>query len=268
VPLTRDQIEAAAARLIAAEADRRQVRSVSFDHPGMDVDDAYAIQKAWLALKIASGRRVVGHKVGLTSRAMQLAMQIDEPDFGVLLDDMRFAEGSQIEAARFTDPRIELELAFVLKSALTGPGIGPTDVLAATGYIVPAVELIAARTFRVDPETRRPRGVVDTIADNAASAGLVTGGRAVPPDAIDLRWVGAMLWKNGELEESGVSGAVMNHPANAVAWLANRLGALGETLGAGEVILSGSFTRPIAVSAGDVFHIEFGQLGSLSCRFV
>lgn len=266
--LTPEQIVRTAQRLESAERNRQQMRSVSFEYPDMDVDDAYAIQKAWMALKVQSGRSIIGRKVGLTSRAMQQAMQINEPDFGVLLDDMLFAEGAQIEVARFTDLRLEVELAFVLKSPLRGPGVRVTDVLAATAYVVPAVELIAARTFRIDPDTHKPRGVIDTIADNAASAGLMIGGRPMPVDSVDLRWVGALLSRNGVIEESGVAGAVMNHPANAVAWLANRFGELGETLGAGEVILSGSFTRPLLVAPGEIWFVDFGLLGSFSCRFV
>lgn len=261
-------IRAAAARLDAAERNRQQVRSVSFDHPGMTIDDAYAIQKAWIGLKEARGRRIVGRKVGLTSRAMQQAMQIDRPDFGVLLDDMVLSEGTPIEVAAFTDLRVEVEIAFVLGAPLAGTANTLADVMAATARVIPAVELIAARTFRIDPETRKPRGVVDTIADNAASAAIVMGGRPMDPAVVDLRWIGALLWKNGEIEESGVSAAVMNHPGNAVAWLANTFGALGERLEAGEIILSGSFTRPVAVAAGDVFHVDFGSSGAFSLRFV
>lgn len=266
--LSDQDVRAAAQQLETAEQERRQVRSMSLQYPGMDVADAYAVQTAWMNLKRSQGRRVIGRKVGLTSRAMQQAMQINEPDFGVLLDNMLFADGADIEADRFTDLRMEVELAFVLGTALTGTDVNATDVLAATRYVVPAVELIAARTFRIDPQTNRPRGVVDTIADNAASAGIVLGGRPVPPDAVDLRWVGALLWKNGVIEESGVAAAVMNHPANAVAWLANRFGSLGERLDEGEIILSGSFTRPIAVAEGDIVQVDFGALGSLGCRFV
>ena len=266
--LTPLQIDQLAAQLQAAELDRQQVRSVSLQYPDMDIHDAYAIQKAWIALKQQTGRHIIGRKVGLTSRAMQQAMQINEPDFGVLLDDMLFPEGSAIEVARFTDLRLEVELAFVLNTPLHGPGVLVTDVLAATAYVVPAVELIAARTFRVDPETRKPRGVIDTIADNAASAGVMLGGRPMPVDAVDLRWVGALLSKDGVIEESGVAGAVLNHPANAVAWLANKLGPLGERLNEGDIILSGSFTRPVTVAPGEIWHVDFGALGSFSCRFV
>lgn len=262
------QIAALAHRLDTAERSRQQARSVSLDHPEMTIDDAYAVQKAWIALQQSRGHRIIGRKVGLTSKAMQQAMQIDRPDFGVLLDHMLIAEGQAIEVARFTDLRIEVEIGFVLGARLSGTANTLTDVLAATRHVIPAVELIAARTHRIDPETRRPRGVVDTIADNAASAGIVIGGRPMAPLDVDLRWVGAMLWRNGEIEESGVSGAVMNHPGNAVAWLANTFGALGESLEAGEIILSGSFTRPIAVVPGDTFHVDFGSMGAFSLRFV
>ena len=266
--LNRQQIEAAAAMLDDAERQRVQTQSVSLIYPEMTLEDAYAIQQAWVDQKIARGAVVIGRKIGLTSRAMQQAMQIDEPDFGTLLDDMLFDDGADIETARFTDPRVEVELAFVLGEDLSGDHLTITDVLNATDHVVPAIELIAARTHRVDPDTGKARGVLDTISDNAANAGIVLGGQPVRPDAVDLRWVGALLYKNGVIEESGVSAAVLNHPANGVLWLARRLSAHGIHLRAGEVILSGSFTRPVAVSAGDVIQVDFGALGNLTSRFV
>ena len=266
--LNKQQIEDAAAMLDDAERQRVQVKSVSLTYPEMTLDDAYAIQQAWVDLKITRGAAVLGRKIGLTSRAMQQAMQIDEPDFGTLLDDMLFDDGADIETARFTDPRVEVELAFVLGKDLCGEQLTITDVLNATDHVVPAIELIAARTHRVDPDTGKARGVLDTISDNAANAGIVLGGKPVRPDAVDLRWVGALLYKNGVIEESGVSAAVLNHPANGVLWLARRLSKHGVQLRAGEVILSGSFTRPVAVSAGDIIQVDFGELGSLTSRFV
>jgi len=266
--LTTEQIQAAAASLDAAETQRRQVKSVSLTYPDMDLGDAYAIQQAWVEMKIARGAKVLGRKIGLTSRAMQQAMQIDEPDFGTLLDDMLFDDGADIETARFSDPRVEVELAFVLADDLHGDNLTITDVLNATDYVVPAIELIAARTHRVDPDTGKARGVLDTISDNAANAGIVLGGRPVKPHAVDLRWVGALLYKNGVIEESGVSAAVLNHPANGILWLARRFAQHNIHLAAGEVILSGSFTRPVAVAPGDVIQVDFGELGSLVSRFV
>lgn len=265
--LTLDQIEAAARALEMAERERRQIRPVSAEHPGMTLTDAYAVQEAWLRDKLSQGRTLRGRKIGLTSRAMQVAMQIDEPDFGFLLDDMFFQDGGSIEAARFTDPRVEVELAFVLGRRLEGAALSLWDVLDATDYVVPALELIAARSYRVDPETGRSRTVLDTVADNAAAAGIVLGGRPVRPMDVDLRTVGALLFRNGVIEETGVSAGVLNHPANGIVWLARRLADHGVALEAGQVVLAGSFTRPVAISAGDTFHADFGELGSISCWF-
>lgn len=262
------QIEAAAAALHDAENRRVQGRPTSILYPEMTLGDAYAVQEAWVALKLREGRQIRGRKIGLTSRAMQQAMQIDEPDYGTLLDDMFFDSGAVIEAGRFTDPRIEVELAFVLGAPLAGTGLGIDDVLDATAYVTPALELIAARTFRTDPETGRPRGLLDTVADNAASAGVIVGDRRIAPRETDLRWVGAMLFRNGVIEETGLAAGVLNHPASGVAWLARRLAAHGIGLEPGQLILAGSFTRPVAVAAGDEFRADFGDLGTLSCRFV
>jgi 2-oxo-hept-3-ene-1,7-dioate hydratase len=234
----------------------------------MGIEDSYAIQRAWMALKQQEGRRVIGHKIGLTSRAMQIASQITEPDYGTLLDDMLIRDGSDVEAARFIVPRFEVELAFILARPLKGPGVTLFDVLGATDYVVPALELIDARIEQFDRETKAPRKVLDTIADNAANGAIVLGGRPVKPDALDLRWAGALLFKNGVIEESGLAAAVLNHPANGVAWLANKLAPFGESLEAGEIVLGGSFTRPVACAAGDVFHADYGPLGSISVRFV
>ena len=262
------QIGALAAQLHAAERAGRQIRQFSLDHPAITFEDAYAIQRAWVALKLAAGRTIKGHKIGLTSRAMQVSSQIDQPDHGVLLDDMFFSEGSDIPMARFIVPRVEVELAFILGKPLTGPNCTIFDVLAATDYVIPAIEIIDARLHNIDPDTNVPRKVFDTIADNAANAGLVLGGRPVRPLEVDLRWVSALLYRNGVIEESGVAAAVLNHPANGVAWLANALHRFGETLEPGQVILGGSFTRPVAARQGDTFHIDYGPLGAIACRFV
>ena len=256
-----------AGRLHRAEKERAQLGQFSRAHPGLAIADAYAIQRAWMALKLAEGRRVVGHKIGLTSRAMQIASQITEPDFGTLLDDMVLRDGGEVEAARFIVPRLEVEFAFVLARPLRGPGVTLFDVLNATDYVVPALELIDARIEQFDRATRAPRTVVDTIADNAASAAIVLGGRPMKPDAVDWRWAGALLHRNGVIEETGLGAAVLNHPANGVAWLANKLADHDEGLAAGEIVLGGSFTRPVACAAGDVFHADYGPLGSISLRF-
>ncbi len=263
-----DQIRQLAAELHQAERTRTQVEHFSKRHPDMTVVDGYAIAREWVKAKIAEGRTARGHKIGLTSRAMQVSSNITEPDYGTLLDDMFFAEGGDIAFNRFIAPRIEVELAFVLGKPLKGPNVTIFDVLAATDYVVPALEIIDARIEQFDRHTKAPRKVFDTIADNAANAGIVTGGRPVKPDSVDLRWVAALLYKNGVIEESGVAAAVLNHPAMGVAWLANKLAAWDEQLDAGEIVLGGSFTRPVTGAVGDTFHADYGPLGSIAFRFV
>jgi 2-oxo-hept-3-ene-1,7-dioate hydratase len=260
-------IQEAAKRLDESERTRAQIRQLSLEHPAMTIDDAYAVQKAWVNLKTAAGRSIQGHKIGLTSKAMQYSSNISEPDYGVLLDDMFFADGSSIPAERFIVPRLEVELAFILSKRLQGPNCTIFDVLSATAYVTPAIEIIDARIQQVDPETNATRKVVDTISDNAAGAGLICGGRPFRPLDADLRWVSAVCYRNGAIEESGVAAAVLNHPANGVAWLANKFAPHGVSLAAGEVILSGSFTRPVAARRGDTFHIDYGTFGCISCHF-
>ncbi|MDO8363401.1 MAG: 2-oxo-hepta-3-ene-1,7-dioic acid hydratase [Actinomycetota bacterium] len=254
-------------QLHAAERDRVPMRQISQTHPGLTIEDAYAIQRAGTAIRLAEGRTVKGRKIGLTSRAMQQAVNITEPDHGVLYDDMFFADGSVVPLARFIAPRVEVELAFVLGQPLSGPDCTIYDVLRATEYVTPALEILDARIQMADPQTGSGRTIVDTIADNAADAGIVTGGRVVRPHDVDLRWVSALLYRNGVIEESGVAAAVLNHPANGVAWLANKLSAHGEGLQAGQIILAGSFTRPVWVRANDTFHADYGPLGSIAVQF-
>jgi 2-oxo-hept-3-ene-1,7-dioate hydratase len=261
-------IDQLATRLDAAEKSGQQVGQFSLAHPDMTIEDAYAVQRAWVKAKIAEGRRLKGHKIGLTSRAMQRSSNISEPDYGALLDDMFFAEDGDIPMNRFIVPRVEVELAFVLGKPLRGPDCTIFDVLAATEWVVPAIEIIDARIQQVDPVSGTTRKVFDTISDNAANAGVVLGGRPVKPDAVDLRWVSAVLYRNGVVEESGVAAAVLNHPALGPAWLANKLHPYGEHLEAGEVILGGSFTAPVPARAGDTFQIDYGPLGQVAMRFV
>ncbi|MGB7479580.1 MAG: 2-oxo-hepta-3-ene-1,7-dioic acid hydratase [Burkholderiaceae bacterium] len=265
---TKELVAELAAELDQAEKTRVQVEHFSKRFPGMTIEDGYAISREWVRRKIAGGRTARGHKIGLTSRAMQLSSQITEPDYGTLLDDMFIPESTDIPVDRFIAPRVEVELAFVLGKRLQGPNVTIFDVLAATDYVVPAIEIIDARIEQFDRHTKAPRKVFDTIADNAANAGIITGGRPVKPDAIDLRWAGALLYKNGVIEESGLAAAVLNHPATGVAWLANKLAPWGEYLEAGEVVLGGSFTRPTPAVAGDVFHADYGRLGNIAFRFI
>lgn len=266
--LSEAQVHELAAQLDAAERSGQQIGQFSLAYPAMTVADSYAVQRAWVALKCAAGRTVRGHKIGLTSRAMQVSSQIDEPDYGVLLDDMFFPEGTDISAARFIVPRVEVELAFILGKRLSGPNCTILDVLNATDYVMPALEIIDARIQQLDPATGATRKVFDTVADNAANAGVVLGGRPLRPLERDLRWVCALLYRNGVIEESGVAAAVLNHPANGVAWLANALHAYDVALEPGQVILGGSFTRPVLARAGDTFHVDYGPLGAIACRFV
>lgn len=256
-----------AAQLHGAEKNRKQIRQVSLDHPGITIEDAYAIQKSWVDMKLAEGRVVKGHKIGLTSRAMQQSSQINEPDYGALLDDMFFDEGAELPSDCFIVPRVEVELAFVLGKPLQGPHITLSDVYDSVAYVMPALEIIDARTHQIDPESKRPRKVFDTISDNAANAAVVLGGRPIGIKEMDLRWIGAILSRNAVIEETGVAAGVLNHPANGVAWLANKLAAHGVSLKEGEIILSGSFTRPVPAEAGHTFVADYGPLGTVSCYF-
>ncbi len=266
--LTDGEIQAEAELLDAAERERRQVRQTTGAYPHMTIDEAYRVQAAWLDIRLDRGEQVIGHKIGLTSRAMQQAMNIDTPDSGFLTDAMVFAPGEPIAAADFCDLRLEVELAFVLDHDLHGADLGIDDVLDATDHVTAAVELIASRTLRTDPATGRTRTVVDTIADNAADAGIVTGGHPVGPREADLRWAGAIAYRNGVVEETGLAAGVLDHPANGIVWLARRYAGQGRSLGAGEVILSGSFTRPMAVAPGDDFRFDFGPLGAFTIPIV
>lgn len=264
--LSQDEVGKIAQRLEEAERSKVQIRMLSLEYPGMSIEEAYAIQRAWVALKVKSGRRIKGHKIGLTSKAMQNAVGIREPDFGALLDDMFYADGAEVPADRFITIRIEAELAFVLKKPLTGPDCTIFDVLNATDYCTPALEILDTRVKRTDP-TGATRKIVDTIADNAANAALVVGGKPFRPDDVDMRWVSALVYRNGQLEETGVAAGVLNHPANGVAWLANKLHPHGVALEPGQIILSGSFIRPIDAKKGDTFHADYGPFGTVSCHF-
>lgn len=265
--LTAEQAEDEAALLDRAEADVIQVRQTTLAYPNMTVEDAYRVQACWLDRKLRRGERLVGHKIGLTSRAMQVAMAIDTPDSGFLTDRMVFEPGAELDASGFCDPKVEVELAFVLARDLAGADLGIDEVLDATEYITPAVELLAARSHRQDPASGRTRTVIDTISDNAANAGIVCGGRRISPTDIDLRWVGALAYRNGVIEETGLAAGVLDHPASGIAWLATRYAAQGLALEAGQVILAGSFIRPIDVRRGDDFYFDFGPLGTFALGF-
>jgi 2-oxo-hept-3-ene-1,7-dioate hydratase len=266
--LNQDTRVTLARQLYAARKSRTPLRHFSKQYPEMTIEDGYAIQRAWVKLELADGRTIKGRKIGLTSRAMQLSSQITEPDYAPLMDDMFFETGSDIAFSRFIAPRVEVELAFVLGKDLKGPHITLFDVLSATEYVTPAIEIIDSRIEQFDRDTKVMRKVFDTISDFAANAGIVLGGRPVKPLDVDLRWVGALLHKNAVIEESGLAAAVLNHPATGVAWLANKIAPYGEQLHAGDIVLAGSFTRPTPALPGDTFHADYGPLGSISFRFV
>ena len=265
--LTEEQVRDEAATLDEAERTATQVRQTTSIYPDMTIDDAYRVQAAWLDLRLDRGEILVGHKIGLTSRAMQRAMDITTPDSGFLTDSMVCAPDAELVAGAFCDPKLEVELAFVLGADLAGLELAIDDVLDATEYVTPAVELIAARSFRRDPDSGRTRTVVDTIADNAADAGIVCGSERVGPRDIDLRWVAALAYRNGVIEETGVAAGVLDHPALGIGWLAHRYAEQGRTLEAGQTILAGSFTRPIDIRAGDEFRFDYGPLGEFGLRF-
>jgi len=238
----------------------------------MSIEDGYRVSRAWVALQLAEGRKVIGHKIGLTSRAMQQASQIDEPDYGTLLDNMLYTctPGHVLSIAHtdFVVPRVEVELAFVLKKDLQGPDVTVDQVLAATDYVTPAIEIIDSRIEQFDRHTKVMRKVFDTISDNAANAGIVMGAEKVNPLTSNLPWCGAILKLNGVVEETGLAAGVQGHPAVGIAWLANKLAPWGEHLKAGQIVLAGSFTKPVPAKVGDVFDADYGPLGRLQFQFI
>ena len=247
--------------LMLAQKERKQAVQLSVTFPGITIEDAYAISTEVAQRKIKAGAKLIGHKVGLTSKAMQRSSMIDEPDFGYLLDHMMIPDGAKVPHGNYCRPRVEIELAFVLGRQLKGPGIGLPDVLRATEYVVPAIEIVDARI-------QDQRRIFDTVADNGAAAGIVIGGRPVAPLEVDLRWVGGIMYRNSEIEETGVAAGVLGHPALGVAWLANKLGQHGTALEPGHLVLAGSFTRVVFAQKGDTLHADFGGLGGIAIQFV
>ena len=265
--ITEEDITKIVDQLEEAEQTKQPIQHISKRYPDMTVIDAYSIQRAWVNLKLESGRRRIGWKIGLTSRAMQRSAGITEPDYGQLLDSMLLWSGSRINAQDFIVPRIETELAFQLKSPLKGPNCSLFDVLSATEWVIPSLELIDARVEIEDPETGARRKVLDTISDNAANAAIILGGTPVRPEAVDLTRVSATLSRNEIVEDSGVAAAVLTHPGHGVAWLANKIADYGEQLDAGSIVLSGSFTSPIPARPGDTFYANYGELGVVTIGF-
>jgi len=253
--------------IIEAERSRQPTKQISQLHPEFTIDDAYAIQDAGIRLSEEAGRVVRARKIGLTSKVMQDAVGVSEPDSGVIYDDMFYGPGDTVPFDRFIAPRIEVELAFVLGAELSGVDCALEDVLEATSYVTPAIEILDTRIQMKDPETGSTRTIVDTVADNAADAGIIVAHQRFDVHEIDIPWVAAVLRRNGRIEESGVAAAVLDHPGRSVAWLAQRLHGLGVALQPGELVLAGSFTRPLWVERGDVFVADYGPLGTLEFRF-
>jgi 2-oxo-hept-3-ene-1,7-dioate hydratase len=227
--MTPEATAQAAQDLFRAEKTQEQIGLLTIANPEMGMDEAYAVQKTLVALKIADGRRVVGWKIGLTSKAMQYALNINIPDSGILFDDMHFADGSTVPKGRFIQPRIEAEIAFVMKAGLDGAATR-AQVLAATDYVCPSLEILDTRILRADPKTSQTRKIFDTISDNAANAGIVLGIQHHDPNAIDLRWIGAICARNGEVEETGLGAGVLNDPVMGIVWLSKRLEAYGQSI--------------------------------------
>ncbi|WP_353476043.1 2-oxo-hepta-3-ene-1,7-dioic acid hydratase (plasmid) [Salipiger sp. H15] len=264
--LSAEEIGRAAADLLEAERARRQIGLLSLRHPGITLDDAYAIQTAQIARKLAEGRRVLGWKIGLTSKAMQAALGIDTPDSGILYDDMDFPNGGVVPADRFIQPRIEAEIAFIMKAPLSGDATRE-QVLAATEAVAPALEILDTRILRSDPATGQARRIFDTVADNAANAGIVLGAERHAPESLDLRWVGAIVTRNAEVVATGLGAAVLNDPVTSLVWLARRMGQYGQRIEAGQVVLSGSFIGPVECPPGTEIHADFGSFGAVSLSF-
>jgi 2-oxo-hept-3-ene-1,7-dioate hydratase len=265
--MTPDQITAAARALLAAEETRQQIGLLSLAHPGMTLNEAYRVQAELVALKLARGRKVIGWKIGLTSRAMQEQLKIDTPDSGVLLDDMLFADGALVPKNHFIQPRVEAEIAFLIARDISGADTTRKDVIAATAHVAPALEILDTRILRADPATRKARIITDTVSDNAANAGIVLGAQRHAIDAFDLRWVGAVVKRNGVVEETGLGAGVLDDPVTGILWLVHRLAAYGQDLKAGDIVLSGSFVRAIEAPPGSRFEADFGAFGQVSINF-
>jgi len=264
--MTPDEISAAAADLLKAEDTRQQIGVLSVKYPDITLDDAYAIQSAQMAQKLDAGREIIGWKIGLTSKVMQEALGIDTPDSGVLYDDMLFETGGTVPAGRFIQPRVESEIAFIMKAPIDGD-VTRDDVLAATEAVVPSLEILDTRILRVDPETGQARKIFDTVSDNAANAGIVLGKERHAPGTHDLRWTGAIVRKNDEVVSTGLGAAVLDDPVMGIVWLARRMGQYGQRIEAGQVILSGSFIAPLECPSGTVIDADFGAFGSVSISF-
>ncbi len=249
----------AAEDLVQAELTREWMEPITLTYEDADIEDAYAIGEMVTALKVANGRVVKGHKVGLTSKAMRSTTGATEPDYGTIFDNWFVDEGSKVSLSTLNRPLVEIELVFVLKSDLGGPSVNAVDVIRATDYVLPSVEVVDSRYSK-----RGKPGVVDSIADAASCGFIIVSGNPQKLTDIDIRHIGGALYKNGEIEESGTAAAVMGNPINSVAWLARKLHEFGVKMEAGHTVLSGSFIKAHPIQAGDSFVADFGSLGQIS----
>jgi 2-oxo-hept-3-ene-1,7-dioate hydratase len=265
--MTPAQIAQAAQSLFDAEKTGTQRGLLSIEYPDITLDDAYAVQAALVSLKRESGLVIRGWKIGLTSRAMQAALNIETPDSGVLLDNMLFDNGGRVAADRFIQPRVEAEIAFIMKRDLDADRLDLHGVMDATEYVCPALEILDTRILRSDPDSGRTRTIHDTVADNAANAGIVLGGNPMDPAALDLARVGVVLSRNACIEETGLGAGVLGHPAQGIVWLARRLAQYGQQIKAGEIVISGSFIRPVEAPHGSTIHADYGDFGNVSIFF-
>jgi 2-keto-4-pentenoate hydratase len=254
-------IEQCAEALRQAQATGKAIAPLTAGPTAPTLADAYEIQMVNVRKRLATGAHVVGKKVGLTSKAMQQFLGVSEPDFGHLFDDMLFDQEVALPISSFLQPKIEAEIAFIMGETLTGPGVTAADVLRTAAAVVPSFEVVDSRI--ADWKIK----IEDTIADNGSSGALVLGSKLMPVDAVDLKYVGMVLEKNGHILETAAGAAVLGHPALAVAWLANKLGSMGISLGKGEIVLAGSLTKAFEVAPGDVFNATFGGLGSVKAVF-
>lgn len=243
---------------------RKPLPLLTKTYPEIEVEDSYRIQEAFVARQVAAGARIKGYKVGLTSKPMQEMAGSTEPDFSAMTDDLFIPEGTPVPISRFFDPMIEIEIAFVMKHALQGPGILPIDVIRATDFVLPAIEIVDFRVARAPG-----MNLIDTVADLAACGAVVLGANPRPLEAIDIRRVKGSIICNGKVEQEGEASAVLGNPVTSVAWLANKLGEFGITFEPGQVILTGSFVRAFPVKAGDDITCRFDQgLGDVNTSFV
>jgi 2-keto-4-pentenoate hydratase len=261
-PLNSKLIRDKAQALLQAEESRHPISPLTLEYPDLSIEDAYKIQLSIIEAKKTKGAFVVGKKAGVTSKAMQLMLGVNEPDFGYLLNDMLVNEGESIQAAKLIQPKVEPEIAFVLRQDLKGPGVSAADVLAATEYVLPVLEVIDSRIegWKIK--------LPDTIADNASCGRVVIGGCVRKVETLDLRLVGMVFEKNGEIVGTGAGAAVLGNPVNAVAWLANKLATLDQTLKANELILPGALCAAVDIKAGDSICASFDHLGAVKARFV